>query len=230
MKTLFITGNDTEVGKTYVGQMFVTALRKTDFTCIPRKPIETGCTLVNGELIPQDATMYAKATNNEISVDEICPYRYVPPISPERAVRLANDTVTTKDLAQTCKLTTPADILLVEGAGGFYSPLCSDGLNADLAQQLNSDVILIIKDRLGCINQTLLSIEAIQTRKLNLLAVVLNQYRQHEERAMDNLADLDERLSYPVIPIPYINKDDQEMLKLQHQSIDELLELICIRK
>ena len=225
LKTLFITGTDTEVGKTYVGHILVKAIRKSGLTCIPRKPIETGCTLVNGKFIPEDATMYTHATNNEVSLDEICPYRYEPPISPERAVRLANDTVTTEDLARTCNLEVPADVLLVEGAGGFYSPLCTDGLNADLAQLLNSDVILIVKDRLGCINQALLSIEAIQTRKLNLLAIVLNQYRQHEERAMDNFADLRARLSYPVIPIPYMQDADQALLDMQHQSIEELLKI-----
>ena len=226
MKTLFITGTDTEVGKTYVGNILVKALHKAGLTCIPRKPIETGCTLENGVFIPEDATMYAHATNNEVPLDEICPYRYEPPISPERAVRLANDTVTTEDLTQACNLETPTDILLVEGAGGFYSPLCSDGLNADLAQNLKSDVILIVKDRLGCINQALLSIEAIQTRKLNLLAIVLNQYRQHEERAMNNLADLRARLPSPIIPIPFMQDADQEMLEMQYRSIDELLELI----
>ena len=187
MNTLFITGTDTGVGKTYVGSMLVKALNRSGRVCIPRKPIETGCELQNGELIPEDATLYARATNDTVSLAEICLYRYEPPISPERAVRLAKDTVTVKDLIHTCNLTAPADVLLVEGAGGFYSPLCTNGLNADLAQKLKCNVLLVVQDRLGCINQALLAIEAIQRRKLTLLAVVLNQYREHEERAMDNL-------------------------------------------
>lgn len=226
MKTLFITGTDTGVGKTYVGHILVKALIKNGVNCVPRKPIETGCTMQEGVFIPEDASMYVRATNNAATLDEICPFRYEPPISPERAVRLANDSVTVKDLVHACNSATCADILLVEGAGGFYSPLCTDGLNADLAQKLRSDVILIVQDRLGCINQALLSIEAIQRRKLNLLAVVLNQYREHEERAMDNLEDLRARLSYPVIPIPHMQDANQEMLDMQYQSIDELLKII----
>ena len=227
MKTLFITGTDTGVGKTYIGRILVKALIKNGLSCIPRKPIETGCEFENGEFVPEDALMYARATNDTIPLAEICPYRYAPPISPERAVRLANDTVTIKDLMQACKLDSPTDVLLVEGAGGFYSPLCIDGLNADLAQKLKSDVILIVQDRLGCINQALLSIEAIQRRKLKLLAVVLNQYREHEERAMDNLEDLRARLTYPVIPIPHMQDADQEMLDMQYASIDQLLAIIA---
>lgn len=226
MRTLFITGTDTGVGKTYVGNILVKALAKNGVNCVPRKPIETGCALQDGVFIPEDASMYARATNNASTLDEICPFRYEPPISPERAVRLANDAVTVKDLVHACKSANAADILLVEGAGGFYSPLCTDGLNADLAQNLKSDVILIVQDRLGCINQTLLSIEAIQRRKLKLLAVVLNQYREHEERAMDNLEDLRARLSDPVIPIPHMQNANRDMLDMQYQSIDELLKII----
>lgn len=226
MKTLFITGNDTGVGKTYVGRILVKALTKAGHVCIPRKPIETGCALENGELIPEDARMYAQATNDAVPLDEICPYRYEPPISPERAVRLANEKVTVKDLVRVCTLDTPVDYLLVEGAGGFYSPLCRDGLNADLAQKLKCDVILIVNDRLGCINQTLLAMEAIKNRRLNLLAVVLNQYREHEERAMDNLEDLRARLSTPVISIPYMVDADQAMLDMQYASIEALLKII----
>ncbi len=226
MKTIFITGNDTGVGKTYVGRILVKALTKAGHTCVPRKPIETGCVLQNGNLFPEDASAYASATNESISLDEICPYRYEPPISPERAVRLSNHRVTVKDLAQVCQPATPAEYLIVEGAGGFYSPLCSDGLNADLAKALKSDVILIVKDRLGCINQALLTIEAIKNRKLKLLAVILNQYREHKEIAMDNLEDLRAHLSIPVLSIPHMVDANQEILDMQYAAIEELLRII----
>ena len=229
MKILFITGTDTGVGKTYVGCMLVKAFNRTGLICLPRKPIETGCILRNGELVPEDATLYVQAANDTISLDEICPYRYEPPISPERALRLAKDTVSVKDLLQACRPDSNADVLLVEGAGGFYSPLCTDGLNADLAQKLKGEVILVAQDRLGCINQVLLAIEAIQHRKLKLLAVVLNQYRQHEERCMENLEDLRARLALPVIPIPLAKNADRRLLDLQYASVDQLLKLIIAR-
>ena len=226
MKTLFITGIDTGVGKTYIGRILVKALIKAGYSCAPRKPIETGCEVSHGELIPDDASMYYQAANGKIPLDEICPYRYEPPISPERAIRLADDIVTVKDLINSCTPTNKSDYLLVEGAGGFYSPLCTDGLNADLAQTLKADVILVVKDRLGCINQTLLNIEAIQNRKLKILAIVLNQAREHEESSMDNLDDLRMRLSIPVIAIPNMVNSNQAMLDMQYDSIEELLTII----
>lgn len=230
MNRIFITGNDTGVGKTYVGRILVKALIKAGHSCIPRKPIETGCDLIDGEYFPEDADQYYQATNKAIPLDEICPFRYEPPISPERAIRLANDVVTTTKLAELCTPNETSDYLIIEGAGGFYSPLCSDGLNADLAQKTKSDVILVVKDKLGCINQALLSIEAIENRNLNLIAIVLNQYRQHEESAMDNFDDLQRRLTYPVIAIPNMIDASSEELDMQYSSIDKILEIIYATK
>ncbi|MFK8027070.1 MAG: dethiobiotin synthase [Gammaproteobacteria bacterium] len=226
MKTLFITGIDTGIGKTYVGRILVKALNKSGYSCVPRKPVESGCETSNDELIPEDALKYFHAANEKIPLEEICPYRYEPPISPERAIRLANEVVTVKDLVNRCTPVNNPDYLFIEGAGGFYSPLCSDGLNADLAQKLKANMILVVKDRLGCINQALLNIEAIKNRKLKLLAVVLNQTREHEESSMDNLDDLRMRLSIPVIPIPNMVDADQTMLDMQYNAIDELLRII----
>ena len=226
MKTFFITGTDTEVGKTYIGRILVKALNKSGHTCEPRKPVESGCTLENGTLIPEDASLYVQATQDRSTLDEVCPYRYEPPISPERAIRLVNETVNVKDLLNVCQPTHNPEYLLVEGAGGFYSPLCSDGLNADLAEQLNGDVILVSKDRLGCINQTLLAIEAITNRKLNLVAIVLNQTREHEESSMDNIEDLRLRINIPIIAVPNMINANQETRDEHYKAIDELLAII----
>jgi dethiobiotin synthetase len=227
MKTLFITGIDTGVGKTYIGRVLIKALIKAGHACEPRKPIETGCKLIAGELIPEDASLYVQATQGKTSLAEVCPYRYEPPISPERAIRLTNTTVNVKDLVEICKPTNKPEYLFVEGAGGFYSPLCSDGLNADLAQELKANVILIVKDRLGCINQTLLTIEAIKSRKLNLPVIVLNQTRAHEESSMNNLEDLRLRLDTPIVAVPNMIDADQDKLDEYYKAIDELLTIVA---
>jgi len=226
MNTLFITGIDTDVGKTYIGCLLVKALIKAGHSCVPRKPIETGCGISDGELIPDDASKYHQATGGNIPLIEICSYRYEPPISPERAIRLANTNVNVEDLIEVCTPRSTPQFLLVEGAGGFYSPLCSDGLNADLAQNLNADVIIVTKDRLGCINQTLLTIEAIKNRKLNIIAIVLNQTQQHEESSMDNLEDLRMRLDIPIIAVPDMIDSSQARLDENSLAIEDLLTII----
>lgn len=226
MTSVFITGTDTGIGKTYIGRILVKALINNSFSCVPRKPIESGCEIKQGELQPADALEYLHACKAQVSLDEICPYRFEPPISPERAIRLANQHVTTQDLVNVCSVKEKTDFVLVEGAGGIYSPLCSDGLNADLAVALNSKVILVVPDRLGCINQALLAIEAIQNRNLDLVAVVLNQYRPHDDSQMDNLDDLRNRITIPVIAVPLVQSADQEILDRQYNAIDELLAIL----
>ena len=102
--------------------------------------------------------------------------------------------------------------MLVEGAGGFYSPLAEDGLNADLAQALQLPVILVAADRLGAINDVLLTTEAIRSRGLSLLAIVLNATAANREAQLDNLADLRERLDVPIFETDYNSEQLPEAL------------------
>jgi len=88
--------------------------------------------------------------------------------------------------------------LYVEGAGGFYSPLATDGLNADLAQALELPVLVVAEDRVGCINHVLLTCEALERRGLELAGVILN-LRQPTPAGMDNASDLQPLLRAPVL-------------------------------
>jgi len=190
-KGLFITGTDTGVGKTYVGPQIVAQLYAMNIPVVPRKPVESGCELIEGELQPDDAKHYYSAVNKTISLDKICPYRFEPAISPQRAARLANKPLSTQEVAQAClKNVNESDFLFIEGAGGFYSPLCEDGLNAGLAKSLQFPVLLIAENRLGCINQILLTVQAIQHYGLDLYAIVLNSKGASDSKEMNNLEDL----------------------------------------
>jgi dethiobiotin synthetase len=203
MQGVFITGTSTEVGKTFTGTAIAAALTQRNIKVIPRKPIESGCTMINDELIPQDATALKAAANYQGPLSEVCPYRFEPPISPVRAAHLADKVLTTEQLVSICLEGSKEGFLLVEGAGGFYSPLAENGLNADLAVALQLPVLLVADDRLGVISQVLLNVEAIKMRGLPLAGVVLNQIDGEHDTAMDNTADLRERLDCPVFTIPY---------------------------
>ena len=223
MKTIFITGTDTDVGKTFIGTRLTERLLKSGLTLSVRKPIESGCQRQGTTLVPADASDYvsiynASSTDN-CSLDDVCRYRYEPAISPQRAITLADETVSVEQLLAASQGKAKDDVLLVEGAGGFYSPLCSDGLNADLAEAMQAQVILVVRDRLGCINQALLSLSAIESRGLECFAVVVNQIPStaDEDIAMDNLADLRARLKQPVLPY---NANEST------NTLDKLLNLI----
>jgi len=211
MQGVFITGTGTEVGKTYVGVAIAKALNQRNIKVIPRKPIESGCLIQDDELIPQDAAALKEAAGYDGSLFEVCPHRFEPPISPVRAAHLANKILTTEQLVSTCLQGSEQGFLLVEGAGGFYSPLAENGLNADLAVALQLPVLLVAEDKLGALSHVLLNVEAILMRGLPLAGVVLNAVNQPQNEHMDNAADLREKLDCPVFSNPY-NSDGNSKL------------------
>lgn len=188
MKGIFITGTDTDVGKTWFGERLIQYLRQNNISVTPRKPIESGW--LHNEINKTDAGRLAIAANQLEQLDQICPNRFKAAISPVRAAQLEGQSLTIEQLKQQCLNINNNDFLHIEGAGGFYSPLASDGLNADLAQALNLPIILVAEDRLGCINQVLLTLEAIKHRQLDVLCVFLNQKITNQEAAMNNQEDL----------------------------------------
>ena len=97
----------------------------------------------------------------------------------------------------------PEDTLLVEGAGGFYSPIAEDALNADLAKLLGLEVFIVIEDRLGAINQSLLTIKAVESEGLTIKAVILNRTNESQADDLDNITALRKRIELPVYSCSY---------------------------
>jgi dethiobiotin synthetase len=171
----FITGTDTDVGKTYVSGCLALSLREQGYCVTPRKPIASGCLLQSdGSLLCEDAFFLQQSTNTNDTLQTICPYQFESAISPHTAIKQANLNIRISNLVKACDVP-DKEFALVEGAGGFYSPLALDGLNKDLAVELAYPVILVVANRLGCINQTLLSIAAIEQAGLRLHAIIINQ-------------------------------------------------------
>lgn len=219
---VFITGTDTGVGKTFISLQLIRALNKKGIDIIPRKPVESGCERVNNQLRPADALAMQTAMGQSVSLSEICPYMLEHALSPERAARLEGIDLKLQVLQTACRVSSK-HFLLVEGAGGFYSPLASDGLVADLAQRLRLPVLLVAVDRLGCINQVLLNVQAIESRGLLLAAIVLNALNPPTDPNMDNWQDLRTRLHYPVIRFGHVSEESGPMTGLGISPIVDLL-------
>jgi len=176
MKGFFITGSDTNVGKTYIACQIARELVNKNFNVIPRKPIESGCEKINDELIPSDAQKLMLASQYKLGLDKVCRYHFEPEISPAQAAKLSPQKISLADLKKACESHSHLnnDFLIVEGAGGFFSPLCENALNADLAVELNLPAVIIVEHKLGCINQALLTIFAAKKYSLKIHAVILN--------------------------------------------------------
>ena len=207
MRGVFVTGTDTDVGKTYVATLLAAQWVKNGTKIIPKKPVESGCQNKDGELIPADASALKRAAAYNGGLSDVCAYRFEAALSPVRAAHLENQTITIEQLDQACKYAGD-DFVLVEGAGGFYSPLASDGLNADLAESLQLPVLLVANDKLGCINQILLTTEAIANRGLKLAAVILNAKEPQENSEMNNAEDLQRYIDTPIYTIAHAQNNN----------------------
>jgi len=201
---VFITGTDTGVGKTRVGAALAHLLTGRGLCVRPRKPVESGCPAGPDGLLPQDAAVLREAAGCVEPLERVCRYRLQAPISPERAAELEGTVLDLGQLHAACLAGVDNDdFLLVEGAGGFYSPLARGALNADLAGGLGLPVLVVAADRLGTINHTLLTIEAVRMRGLGLAGVVLNRPDVQTDLLMDNVQDLERWLRVPVLRLPH---------------------------
>ena len=194
-KYLFITGTNTGVGKTFIGTKLIKGLNKK-YSCLVFKPIETGCVKRKGKLIPEDSTKYYSIVNKVMNLDELNPYRFIPPISPYLAIKRAKRKIFLKDYYTKLKVISKNAPVLVEGAGGAFSPLALDGLNIDLMKMIGSFNILVIKDELGCISGALSNILAFEKYKVRLDLLILNTQNKNN---MDNFKEIRKYTSIPMI-------------------------------
>ncbi len=202
---LFVTATDTGAGKTAVGSALAGCLALRGCTVRVRKPIESGCMPH-----PRDALTLQQAAGHLEPLTHICPWPLAHPIAPERAAQLAGTHLTLTDLTSACHAHVEAgDFLLVEGAGGFLSPLAPGVRNAELAVALGLPVLLVVHDRLGCLNHALLTAEAITIRGLQIAAVVLNRCGSAPVPEMDNASDLTRWLGQVVYCLPELPLHDQ---------------------
>ena len=193
-KHIFITCTNTDVGKTYIGARLIKELSKFGF--IAFKPIETGCRRKNKILIPSDSSIYFQALDKKVSLDDINPYRFIEPISPYLAIQREGKRIYLKNYLKKFHELAKSSLILVEGAGGAFSPLALDGLNIDMMRLIKSFNILVVKDELGCISSTIANVYAFQKYKTNLDLIILNRSKKNN---MDNLTEIRKYTNLPVI-------------------------------
>ena len=195
---LFVTGTDTGIGKTFIACAIARNWCAMGLVVAPRKPVESGCPERGGRLFPEDAALLAAAAGLPSDrMGEVNRYRLAEPLAPDLAARIAGRPLHLADLIAACSRPEGA-WRITEGAGGLYSPLCEDGLNADLAQALGDPVLLVAEDRLGTLSGCLLALEALDRRGLTVAGIVLNRRRGDAHPAMDNRLTLARHSGRPV--------------------------------
>jgi len=194
-KYLFLTGTNTDVGKTFIGTKLIKDLNKK-YNYLAFKPIETGCRKKGSKLIPADSSKYHSILSKVMTLDELNPFRFVPPVSPYLAIKRARKRIYIKDYYEKLKMISKDAPVLLEGAGGAFSPLALDGLNIDLMKMIKSINILIIKDELGCISSAISNVLAFEKYKVRLDLLVLNTQKKND---MDNLKEIKKYTDIPIV-------------------------------
>lgn len=194
-QAFFITGTDTGVGKTYIACKLIQQYVAQGYKVIGMKPVAAGCELIDGEWVNDDVLKLEAASNIKASRALINPYCFKEPIAPHIAADLAGKTIEISVIKQAFDtLSELADIVIVEGAGGFLVPLNETESMADLAIQLNIPIILVVGIKLGCINHTFLTAEAINARNVNLAGWVANPIEPEMPYYSNNIAKIAKKL------------------------------------
>lgn len=178
--TFFVTGTDTGVGKTLVSAAILHAAARAGLRTVGMKPIASGCEETADGLRNEDALLLQEAMTESLSYEQINPIALKPAIAPHVAAAQAGKMITAQRLVGFCRgmQMQPADLLLIEGAGGWRVPLNERETYARVPQMLDVPVILVVPLQLGCINHALLTAEAIRFDGLRIAGWVANRPQQ----------------------------------------------------
>jgi dethiobiotin synthetase len=199
---IFITGTDTGVGKTLVSCAFIHACRSRGLKVAGMKPVASGSRHTPHGLRNADALALQQVANVAAEYATVNPYCFAPAIAPHLAARQVAVAIELSTLEQAYRLLgVRAQVVIVEGAGGWRVPLEPRGYLSDFAEALQLDVVLVVGLRLGCINHALLTAEAIQAGSCRLVGWVGNVIDPDFAPLQDNLATLAERLTIPCLGV-----------------------------
>lgn len=195
----FVTGTDTGVGKTLICCALLHSFAAQDQRVAGMKPVAAGC---DEDGKNADVRQLRAASNILASYEQINPYSFIHPVAPHVAARNAGVRIDfSRILTSYHELTSQADVVIVEGIGGFKVPLNERQDSAELAQQFGLPVILVAGMRLGCLNHALLTASAIEACGLKLAGWVANVLDADMLALSDNIAALKQRLAAPLLGV-----------------------------
>ena len=207
-KTFFITGTDTDAGKTFCTVALLRAFAQLRLRVIGMKPVAAGAA-VDG--LNDDVMALMAAGNVAAGVADVNPYCFTRAIAPHIAAAGENRVVSIAQIQQCLqRLCGQSDVVLIEGVGGFLVPLDNAFTMADLAIAIDAPIILVVGMRLGCLNHALLTAEAIRARGLTLAGWIANCIDPAMNAQFENIKSLEERLNTPLLGImPFMKNNLQ---------------------
>ncbi|WP_444926533.1 dethiobiotin synthase [Microbulbifer sp. ANSA003] len=225
-KTYFIAGTDTEVGKTYVSAALLSAAAEAGLQTAAVKPVASGCEHTDDGLRNEDALLLQEAMTLKLPYQQVNPFALEPAIAPHIAAAEVGKQLNVARMAGVCRgvMSAGADLVLIEGAGGWRTPLGPRSFLSQLPRELNLPVILVVGMQLGCINHALLTVEAIRCDGLPLVGWVANFVRgEGMARAEENLHTLKALLPAPLLGSLPFDSAANYRNAAQYLDIDRLI-------
>lgn len=232
MSGFFITGTDTEIGKTFVSSLLIKMFVEEGFNVVGMKPIASGAKNIDGVLKNDDALSLMDASNVDVDYQIINPYVFEPAVSPHIAAQEAGVEITCNVIKSNFEqLEKKSDVVVVEGVGGWHAPLSSHTTVADLAEELHLPIILVVGLRLGCLNHALLTAQAIRQSGLPIAGWVANHVTKDFSSAEENISTLKHFLNdFPFLgSIPYQTNFNDEH-PVHHINKETLIDRLRIKK
>ena len=211
----FVTGTDTEIGKTLISSAVVHLQAQKGFKVAGMKPVAAGAVFQehpDKRWFNEDVHSLMNASSVYLPQDTVCPYLFKTPVAPHLAAEQEGVNIDPNVILQAYeKLRSLTQAVVVEGVGGFRVPLTRTFDTADLASMLELPVILVVGMRLGCINHALLSAESIRARGLNLVGWVANSMGQPMNKLEENIQAIDQRIGAKKLAyVPYLRNASAE--------------------
>ncbi|KAA1155231.1 dethiobiotin synthase [Pseudoalteromonas sp. FUC4] len=206
MKEFFITGTDTDAGKTHVTSLLLKLLAQHKKQAIGFKPLAAGCEMAFDQLVNADALILMESATVSAKYDVVNPFAFAPPIAPHIAAEQVGVSITIDKLSDAYKNVKQqgANFILTEGAGGWALPINKNDYLYDWVKAEKMPVILVVGMKLGCLNHALLTAAHMQSMGINCVGWIANQVDKNMDEYQANLDSLKARLPFPILAIsPY---------------------------
>lgn len=218
---LFIAGTDTGVGKTYISVGLIKAFHRLGYSTLGIKPVASGCRKQNEKFFNEDALALQQASSIQLPYKHINPFAFKEPISPHLAAEKAGTHLTVRAIKEQIQFaySKAADFCLIEGAGGWYTPINQNETLADFVIQEKIPVLLVVGMRLGCLNHAMLTYQAMKHDGVNVLAWVANCIDENMLYCDENMETLKAKLPVCFLGKVHYNAQPENALNLHPLKI-----------
>ena len=222
MPGVFITGTDTEIGKTKVACALLQTLNMHQVKTVGMKPVASGADIINGQLCNEDALKLIDASSEKLPYELINPYVFKTAASPHISAELEQQRVEL-DTIKKCylEIEQQSEFVVVEGVGGWLAPVNEAQTVADMAKELQLPVIMVVGMRLGCLNHALLTAQHIQQHGLKLTGWVANCVDNNFSYLEQNIDTLNQLLGTPLLA--RLDFDKENFSREYEKSISSLV-------